>query len=328
MGKLEDAMIATRYLALAALFTAGCRDTAPAEREAVATAVVATVTKFPIDPADRGGGVESIAFDGAMLWVTRPFRDSLVPIAATDRIGVRLALPGMPNAVMYDGTNLWVTLMQGNAVAKVQRAPLKVLSTTPVGKEPGGLALDGAYLWVSNRTDHTVTKIERATGLAVATYPTGTRPMGMVVAFGSLWVVNNQDDTVSRISPTTGALLGTSTVGDGPVGIAATTTDVWVTNFFTGTVTQLSPDGLVRNTYAVGDGAAGIIVDGTNLWIACNGVSRLVRFDTAKGVVAASFATDANPFGVIAGAGNQIYAVATTADAVNRVLKTAIGVAQ
>jgi DNA-binding beta-propeller fold protein YncE len=325
-------MIATRYLALAALLAAACRDSAPVERETVAAAVAAPVaapvTKFPIDPADRGGGVESIAFDGAQLWVTRPFRDSLTPISAADRLGAKISLPGMPNGLLFDGTNLWVTLMQGNAVAKVQRAPLKVLSTTAVGKEPGGLALDGAFLWVSNRSDHTVTKIERATGRAVATYPTGTRPMGMVVAFGSLWVVNNQDDTVSRISPTTGELLGTATVGDGPVGIAATTTEVWVTNFFTGTVSKLSPEGLVLGTYSVGDGAAGILVDGTNLWIACNGASRLVRFDAVKAVVAASFATDANPYGVTAGPGNHIYTVATTADAVNRVLKTAVGVAQ
>ena len=73
------------------------------------------------------------------------------------------------------------------------------MGTFPVGSDPDAVAFDGANIWVTNYVGNTVTKLLAATGALVGTFPVGTSPQGVAFDGANIWVANSNNDTLSKL---------------------------------------------------------------------------------------------------------------------------------
>ena len=64
-----------------------------------------------------------------------------------------------PFGVAFDGANIWVTNSYDNTVTKLRASDGSLMGTYSAGSHPCGIAFDGANIWVTNSGDGTVTKI-------------------------------------------------------------------------------------------------------------------------------------------------------------------------
>ena len=64
-----------------------------------------------------------------------------------------------PQGVAFDGANIWVTNSYNNSVTKLRAADGAILGTFNVGTGPTGVAFDGANIWVTNQDSNTVSKL-------------------------------------------------------------------------------------------------------------------------------------------------------------------------
>ena len=63
-----------------------------------------------------------------------------------------------PDSIAFDGANIWVGNALSNNVTKLRASDGEVLGTYATGKNPNGIAFDGVNLWVTNGGDNTVSK--------------------------------------------------------------------------------------------------------------------------------------------------------------------------
>jgi DNA-binding beta-propeller fold protein YncE len=65
-----------------------------------------------------------------------------------------------PNALAFDGANIWVANRLNRSVTKLRASDGSVLGTFTVGgNSPRALAFDGANIWVANSGNGSVTKL-------------------------------------------------------------------------------------------------------------------------------------------------------------------------
>jgi DNA-binding beta-propeller fold protein YncE len=89
-------------------------------------------------------------------------------------------LPAIHSAgIAFDGANMWVTGQFENTVTKIRANDGTVLGTFKVGNTPVGVAFDGVNVWVSNGGG-TVTKLRASDGKVIGTFPVGNNPHGAV----------------------------------------------------------------------------------------------------------------------------------------------------
>src|SRR6185369_10434490 len=74
-----------------------------------------------------------------------------------------------PEAVAFDGTNVWVANQFSDTVTKIRASDGAVVGTYSVGKRPVALAYDGANIWVANYLGNSLTKLRASTGAALGT---------------------------------------------------------------------------------------------------------------------------------------------------------------
>lgn len=181
-----------------------------------------------------------------------------------------------PEAIAFDGVNIWVANEFNDSVTKLTRSGA-ALGTFPVGRRPLGLATDGKSLWVANYLDDTVTRLRVEDGGVMGTYTVGNGPAAIIMHSDSVWVANRNDNTVSRLDAATGAPLAAIRVGRRPIGLAAadvvtagvTAHFVLVTNNVGGNVTRIrESDNVALANYRVGDGPFGVAWDGATMWVA------------------------------------------------------------
>jgi YVTN family beta-propeller protein len=72
---------------------------------------------------------------------------------------IQFATGSGPYYVAFDGANIWVTNPYSNSVTKLAASSGSVLGTFNVGSEPVGIAFDGANIWVANFNSNTVSKL-------------------------------------------------------------------------------------------------------------------------------------------------------------------------
>jgi hypothetical protein len=128
----------------------------------------------------------------------------------------------------------------GAAVAQAPPAPFQVLSTTPVGPQPGKVAYGYGAVWTLN-ANGSVSRLDTATG-QVRTTSVGPNPRDIRAGYNRIWVLRSTKSTatVIRLSTSTAAKVGNaisiplgSTVDVGPAVNGANTLgigsgDVWV----------------------------------------------------------------------------------------------------
>jgi len=93
-----------------------------------------------------------------------------------------------PGAVTFDGANIWVSNQFDNTVTKLRANDGANLGTFPVGLHPLGLAFDGASIWVSNGDDDTITKLRASDGSLLGTFPAGHGPVQLAFDGANLGV--------------------------------------------------------------------------------------------------------------------------------------------
>lgn len=211
-----------------------------------------------------------------------------------------------PEAVVFDGVNLWVSNEFDNTVTRLSPTGA-VLGTYRVGRRPLGLATDGRNLWVANYLDDTVSQLNVESGTVIASYPVGAGPVAVVHHRGSVWVANRDDNTVTRLDAASGLVQATVKVGRRPSGLAAgdvavgggTSHFVWVANSRGGTVSRIRQgDNSLAGTFPVGDGPFGVAFDGATIWVS-NYFSQNVMRLSADGTLIGTYPTGDGASGVV-----------------------------
>jgi hypothetical protein len=114
-----------------------------------------------------------LAFDGGRFWTTnRDGTVSIVTPGSTLPWTVTTTAGGYQStqAVLYDGTNIWITDTGSGPGALVKlNASGGVLQTVTVGYIPEFPFFDGANIWVPNYSASTITVVRASNGAVLAT---------------------------------------------------------------------------------------------------------------------------------------------------------------
>jgi hypothetical protein len=118
-----------------------------------------------------GNDATGLAFDGSRLWTANLTGSvSIITPQASPPYPVTTVSTGFtsPAAVLYDGSNIWVTDSVANKLFKLN-ASGAIIQTVNVGQLPWQPTFDGTNIWVPNHTDGSITVVQASTGAVVAT---------------------------------------------------------------------------------------------------------------------------------------------------------------
>jgi len=128
------------------------------------------------------GGTRSLAFDGSRIWTVQS-GTQFIPIPPYPLKSVAIVTPGSwevqtittgftdPGALVFDGTNMWVTENTPPTLLRLDPSGA-VVQSVPIG--PGGGEIirpvfDGANIWVPNPAGQTVIVVRASTAEIIAT---------------------------------------------------------------------------------------------------------------------------------------------------------------
>ena len=249
-----------------------------------------------------GVGPVRIAFDGANIWVTSVFDNTVTRLRASDGTCNGVANPPSHNVtacsfavgttgegVAFDGANIWVSNFNSKTVTKLRASdgtcngvanpPGSSVSACSfaVGSFPQDVAFDGANIWVANNSSATVTKLRASdgtcngvanppgSGVTACSFAVGTNPVGVAFDGGNIWVTNN-GPSVTKLRASDGTCNGVAN----PPGSSVTAC-----------------------SFAVGIGPSGIAFDGANIWVANVNSNTVTKVRASDGACAGT----ANPPG-------------------------------
>ena len=197
-----------------------------------------------------------------------------------------------PQALAFDGDNIWVANWGGNNVMKLRASDGELLDTYGVGTAPRALAFDGANIWVAHSwyENNALRKIRASDGQLLGTYPVGNYNYDLAFDGTNIWVTNGLEDTVTKLRASDGKLLGTYDVGDYPIALAFDGTYIWVANSHSDNVMRLRANsGELVATYDVGDSPFDLvfeegdsIFDG-NIWVVNSRDDTVMKFNAHSG---------------------------------------------
>ena len=134
-----------------------------------------------------------------------------------------------PQAIAFDGTNMWLSINSLNTVVKVSPTGTVTTFGGTTGSGPRGIAFDGTNMWTANFTSNSVTKVTPS-GVMTTYGPTGANPRDIAFDGTHMWTVNWNGDSVTRIA-LDGTIVGTyASTGWRPNKIAFDGTNVWTAN--------------------------------------------------------------------------------------------------
>src|SRR2546425_2291629 len=104
------------------------------------------------------------------------FAVALVPtISSTQLTLPTIAVGQGPEAVLFDGTNIWVASQFSNIVTKIGLSGA-VAGSVRVGTRPVAMAFDGTKLWVANLVSNDLTMLRASDGNILARLRAGNGP--------------------------------------------------------------------------------------------------------------------------------------------------------
>jgi YVTN family beta-propeller protein len=163
------------------------------------------------------------------LWSLDPTTGDVLAVGQIGGFGAR--------ALLFDGTNLWISNSMSNTVSKMDKYG-DWLGTFPVGHMPAGLAFDGNNIWVANYHDDNVNQLS-VTGQVLQTIATGRNPGWIAFDGTNLVVTNSGSNTLMTIRATDGAVLAHVVTGLRPAGVVFDDFHhPWVANSGSNTVTR------------------------------------------------------------------------------------------
>jgi DNA-binding beta-propeller fold protein YncE len=111
-----------------------------------------------------------------------------------------------PNAILFDGTNIWVANQMADNVMKLSALDGIILGTFPTGTRPAALAYDGENVWVANKFSNSVMKLRASDGSLLETIKVGRRPEALFFDGSSIWVASCVKAT-ERVAPSSSATV-------------------------------------------------------------------------------------------------------------------------
>lgn len=100
--------------------------------------------------------------------------------------------------------------IRGDAVAVVDAASARLVSSVPAGSPPGAIAYGAGSVWVSFPDSHSVMRISPGSRRVAASIPLGVGAQSLAVAGSALWAVGSRSTdpylTLERINPTFGTV--------------------------------------------------------------------------------------------------------------------------
>lgn len=117
--------------------------------------------------------------------------------ATSIAVGKSMGFEG-PESVAFDGANIWVSNQQDNTVTKLQASDGTNLGTFAAGAFPQGVAFDGANIWVANNGG-IVTKLRASDGVSLGTFAVGRQPAGVAFDGAHIWVLSAIDSIISKL---------------------------------------------------------------------------------------------------------------------------------
>jgi len=208
------------------------------------------------------------------------------------------AVGSFPDAITFDGTNIWVVNDNGGTVTKLRASDGVNLGTFTVTQGPGvsGVVFDGTNVWLGNLGGNQVTKLRASDGANLGTVTLGPGSAVPVAFDGTnVWVKNGVSLTKIRVSD--GANMGTFAVNLG--GLVFDGANMWGSDVSNpGTIIKLrASDGTIAGTFAVSAGVG--VFDGTNIWLSVSNVSgSVIKLRAGDGANLGTFAVGSFPRGI------------------------------
>ena len=205
-----------------------------------------------------------------------------------------------PNAIAFDGTNLWVVSSATNSVSELS-ASGDFIQSVAVGVAPVAVAADGTHVWVANSgpadQGGSITELN-SNGTFAATIDVS--PWGQPTAISSdgtdVWVTMD-DDIVVEIAASSGSLTNLFGYGNDPTGISSDGANVWIADSQDGDVGDfdIATSSFVNST-SVGNDPTGVFSDGQYVWVTNSGDGTVSVLNAADGSYA--FNTGSSPIPV------------------------------
>jgi DNA-binding beta-propeller fold protein YncE len=180
---------------------------------------------------------------------------------------------------------LWVTRIEDNAVAELDRATLRPTGRSArVGRSPYDIAAGLGGLWVADYRNDSVSRIDPQTARAKGPLiPTGRGPFGVAVGYGFVWVTNEVDRNLVRIDPAKSRVTKKVTVGLGPRGVETGEGAVWVAGAGSSSVVRVDPRSGAKMRIPMPSFCQDVAVGGGSAWAVLPEVNAVVRIDSASG---------------------------------------------
>lgn len=249
--------------------------------------------------APFAGREEELAEAAAGQFRRRPSRRVLTAAVAA----LVVAAAAVAAVLTLAGSSHATRTVEGNSVGVINASNAKVISATPVGTSPRGVAVGGGAVWAANTADDDVSRIDLQTG-DVDQFQVGHGPADLVVGGGAVWVTNGLDATVSRIA--LGAnpqVVQKIQVGDGPLGIAYGDDAVWIANSVDGTVSKIEAvSGRLEWTRPAVLGATALAFGFDRVWVVSPSTGQVVPLDPSNGAIGNPIAVGVDPGAIAAGA--------------------------
>lgn len=117
-----------------------------------------------------------LIYDGSNIWAT-DFGGRLLKLDNNGAIIATIIIPGNPALITFDGTNIWVPRLTGNAVSVVRASTGAILANfTGNGLNfPFGSAFDGERILITNEEGHSVSLWKASDFTPLGSYSTGTQ---------------------------------------------------------------------------------------------------------------------------------------------------------
>lgn len=237
---------------------------------------------------------------------------------------------GFPTGIAFDGENLWVANVGGNAITKLRPSDGTILATYAV-PDPYVIAYDGANLWTTDCNGHAVTKIRPTDGSVLGSFPVGSCSTALVFDGANIWVGAHN---IVKVRASDGAILGSFDIGNtgsnSSQGIAFDGTNIWASNTGTNsapqqTVTKLSRDGHILGVFNVGSAPEAMAFDGFSIWVSNNNSGTVSQLRASDGLTLGTFTVGTLPNG-IGFDGANIWVANSASNSVTRIRVSPLGV--
>jgi DNA-binding beta-propeller fold protein YncE len=176
-----------------------------------------------------------------------------------------------PQAVEFDGTDLWVANNGSGTVMRIRPSDGKLLDTWTGASFASAIVAAKGRIFITGFTDpgnlYMIDPTQPAGAVTTLTNSLGNGPVGIAFDGSRIWTANRGGGSVSIVSlnPTT---VTTVTTGfNTPIGMLYDGSHIWVTDYFASALHKLNTDGSIAQTINVGSGSVFPVFDGTNIWV-------------------------------------------------------------